>query len=148
MRLGGLTAAALIAAALIPIPLAQPADATSHASPTGHRFGRDEIVARISAYGGVVWGKVNVSYRLNGKTVRLRTCTRRTCKYWPPHGVVMTLIAHPRAKRVWRFRSWIVHNGGYLSHAYSKTLTMRIRSHIFNNVNEFKARVKANFYYP
>jgi hypothetical protein len=138
---------AVVAAASIVIPVARSAEATSLTS-AGHRFVRDEIVARISAYGGVVWGKVNVSYTLNGKTVGLRTCTRRTCKYWPPHGAMMTLIARPRAERVWRFRSWIVHNGGRLSHVFSKTLTMRIRGHIFNNVNEFKARVKANFYSP
>lgn len=146
--MGGVVRVAVVAAAFIVSPVVTSADATSRATPAGHRLVRDEIVARISAYGGVVWGKVNVSYRLNDKTVRFRTCTRRTCKYWPPHGAVIRLIARPRAERVWRFRSWIVHNGGSLSHVYLRTLTIRIRGHIFNNGNEFKARVKANFYYP
>lgn len=108
----------------------------------------DQLVVRISAYGGVVWGTVDIGYRI-GKTIKsMGVCKRRTCKYRPPPGVTMVLVEHPRHAKTWRFRSWIVHNGGRLTHVSSTTLRFKIRSHLFDNANLFKARVKANYYYP
>jgi len=109
---------------------------------------RDTLVLRITRFGGVVWGSVSVRYQSDGVLKPLGLCTHRRCNYRPPHGVTLILTEKAKDSRVWRFRSWIVHNGGRLNHVSASTLTLRIRSHLYNNIHDYRAHVKANYYYP
>ena len=103
---------------------------------------------RITSYGGTVWGRVRVSYQSKTGIEHLRTCTRRTCKYYPPHDVTIVLTEIPRDSRTWPFRSWIIHNGGHLTKNQGRTLRVTIKGHVFNNIDLFKARIKANYFLP
>ena len=109
---------------------------------------RDELVVRVVSYGGVTWGRVDVYYESGGHLRHFHTCARRRCYMYPVHGAQLFFRETPRNKRQWRFRAWIVRNEGRTLHIHHPTLRLRVLGHLHNNVQWYRARVKANYIYP
>lgn len=107
----------------------------------------DELVVRVYSYGGITWGRVEVSYKRQGELIRVGSCAKRRCYLYPRHGARLFLRETPRGNR-WKFRAWIVRNGGRTLHVHAPTLTLRVLGHLHNNVQWYRARVKANYILP
>lgn len=105
----------------------------------------DLLVVRVSSFGGVTWGRVDVYYDSKGSRTRFDTCARRRCYMHPRHGALLLLRVIPRDSRLWSFRAWIVRNGGQTLHIHSRIVRLRVLGHLHNNVQWFRARVKTNF---
>jgi len=120
--------------------------AVAKPAPDGVR--RDELVVRVVSYGGITWGRVDVYYDHAGSRTLFHSCARRRCYMYPVHGAHLFLRETPRNSHQWRFRAWIVRNGGKTLHFHSTTLRLSVLGHIHNNVLWFRARVKANYVYP
>jgi len=123
--------------------------ATALAAPrTQSKTRTDELVVRVSSYGGVTWGRVRVYYDRGGRLVFFHSCSRRRCYFYPVHGASLLLRETPRDSRQWSFRAWIVRNGGRTLHIHSTTLHLKVLGHLHNNTQWFRARVKANYVFP
>lgn len=109
---------------------------------------RDELVVRVSSYGGVTWGRVGVYYENQGRPTYFRTCARRRCYFYPRHGASLLLRETPRNAKTWRFRAWIERNGGRTLHVHGTTIRLRVIGHVHDDYIWYRARVKANYYYP
>jgi hypothetical protein len=106
---------------------------------------RDELVVRVASYGGITWGHVDVYYRTSSGLKYFHKCARRRCYFYPVHGSKLLLRETPRNAKAWHFRGWIIKNGGHTTHGHSSTLKLRVLGHLHDNVQWFRARVKANY---
>jgi hypothetical protein len=108
----------------------------------------DTLVVRVTAFGGVVWGRVTMSYSSGRAGTKALVCARRKCEVRVPHGATVSLVEKPRDPKSWPFRSWIVHNGGRETHIRTPQVSLVIRPHLHDNVQDFRAHVRANYYNP
>jgi hypothetical protein len=135
---------ALVLAVCLLVPTSGSVNARSIAS----KIRRDELVVRVYSFAGVTWGHVDVFYDNGGKLTPFHTCARRRCYFYPIHHALMLLRETPRKSKHWKFRAWIVRNGGKTTHIHSTSFRLRVIGHLHENTIWYRARVKANYVYP
>jgi len=81
----------------------------AHAAP--QRAAMSHLKLAITTTSGTVWGKVKVSYKAGGKTVK-HTCSTASCSYAVAKGTKVSLHQTPTDSSTWPFSQWKITAGG------------------------------------
>jgi hypothetical protein len=80
----------------------------SFAAPSRAAMETDKLTVNITKANGIVWGKVDVSYKAHGMMHMAGLCKQASCSYMVPHMVKLHLTETPKNKMTWPFGHWNV----------------------------------------